>query len=84
MSKVPVVFTETRVVDDERKGTEAEERYEAGKTYRLDAASAHHWIRRGYAKQTKASRKAAQRKQAAAGTGGTRAAKAKPAVTKGA
>ena len=64
MTKVAVIFTEERVVEDERKGTPAEERYEAGKTYRLDRTSADHWIRRGYAKETKAQRKAASRKTA--------------------
>lgn len=42
-----VRFTETRVADDWRKGTDAEERYEAGRVYDLPEASAQRWISRG-------------------------------------
>lgn len=41
-----VKFTETRVVDDHRKGTPDEERYEAGKVYNLPEPSARRWINR--------------------------------------
>lgn len=39
-------FNITRVVDDYRRGSADEERYEAGKTYDIPDVSAEHWIRR--------------------------------------
>lgn len=42
-------FKETRVVDDARKGTAAEQRYEAGQVYDLPEPSALRWISRGLA-----------------------------------
>lgn len=47
-------FTETRVVDDYRKGTVDEERYEAGKTYDLSEPSARRWISRNAAVEVRA------------------------------
>lgn len=44
--EVRVKFTQTKVVDDHRRGTEDEERYDAGKSYKLPLASAEHWLRR--------------------------------------
>ena len=44
--EVRVIFTQTKVVDDHRRGTEDEERYEAGRSYKLPLASAEHWLRR--------------------------------------
>lgn len=44
-----VKFNVTRVVDDHRKGTKQEERYEAGKVYDLPEASAARWVGRGVA-----------------------------------
>ncbi len=44
-----VKFTETRIVDDFRKGTSNEERYDAGKVYDLPEISANRWIQRGAA-----------------------------------
>ncbi len=52
--KVNVTFTETRIVDDHRKGTSKEERFEAGKTYSLSARSADRWVKRGVANFTTA------------------------------
>lgn len=46
---VKVIFLETRVVDDERKGTKFEERYEAGESYDLPPSSAERWVKRGVA-----------------------------------
>lgn len=42
-------FTETRVVDDHRKGTADELRFEEGKEYNLDDDAARRWIARGIA-----------------------------------
>ncbi len=47
--KVKVTFDETRVVDDASKGTAAEIRFEAGKTYELSYRSADRWVKRGVA-----------------------------------
>jgi hypothetical protein len=47
--KVSITFTETKVVDDHRKGSSAEERFEAGKTYDLSPRSADRWVKRGAA-----------------------------------
>lgn len=47
--KLKVKFLETVVVDDHRKGTRAQEKYTAGKTYGMTEASANHWISRGKA-----------------------------------
>ncbi len=47
--KVKVTFDETRVVDDASKGTAAEIRFEAGKTYELSLRSADRWVKRGVA-----------------------------------
>ena len=44
-----VTFTETKVVDDHRKGTPDEERYEKGRTYDLSEAAGGHWIGRNVA-----------------------------------
>ncbi len=44
-----IKFTQTKVVDDERKGTDQEERYEAGKTYKMSLRSADRWVKRGVA-----------------------------------
>lgn len=64
MSGVNVKFNETRIVDDFRKGTEDEVRYEAGEIYSLAPASAKRWIDRGLAIETsekpKARRKTAK------------------------
>ena len=42
-----VKFTETRVVQDEHRGTDRETRFMAGETYDLPEASAARWIARG-------------------------------------
>ncbi len=42
-----VKFVETRVVQDEHRGTARETRYVAGETYDLPEASAARWIARG-------------------------------------
>ncbi|WBU27583.1 hypothetical protein OOZ54_12850 [Rhodopseudomonas palustris] len=47
--KVRIKFTETRVVDDHRKGTPEEQRFDAGKTYEMSARSADRWVKRGVA-----------------------------------
>lgn len=48
--KISITFLENRSVDDHRKGTAAEERYEKGKTYGFtDPRSADRWVKRGYA-----------------------------------
>lgn len=44
-----ITFTKTRTVEDWRRGTDAEEQYEAGRTYDLPEHSAAHWIGRGVA-----------------------------------
>jgi len=44
-----VRFNVTRVVEDARKGTQDEERYEAGRVYELNDASAARWVNRGVA-----------------------------------
>lgn len=44
-----IVFTETRVVQDEHVGTDRETRFEAGYAYELPAASAARWLARGLA-----------------------------------
>jgi hypothetical protein len=44
-----VKFFETQVVDDFRKGTKDEERFEAGKSYDLAEPSALRWANRGMA-----------------------------------
>lgn len=44
-----VRFRITRVVDDCRKGTPAEERYEAGAVYDMPEDSAARWVNRGVA-----------------------------------
>lgn len=64
MSKIKVKFLQTRVVQDERAGTSDEEKYEKGRTYELEPASANHWIRRGAAEPVTAAklRKAKQPK----------------------
>ncbi|NEV75472.1 hypothetical protein DYI24_00050 [Rhodopseudomonas sp. BR0C11] len=46
---VSIKFTETRVVDDHRKGTPEEQRFVAGKTYEMSARSADRWVKRGVA-----------------------------------
>lgn len=46
---VSITFDETRVVDDERKGTPEEVRFEDGKTYQLSPRSADRWVKRGAA-----------------------------------
>lgn len=57
-----VLFTETRVVDDFRKGTLNEERFEKGKSYDLPEPSAAHWISRGAAVVDSAEAKAELKK----------------------
>ncbi len=47
--KRKVKFLETRVVQDFRTGTKDEERFEAGKVYELEEASAKRWVVRGAA-----------------------------------
>ncbi|MGE0289269.1 MAG: hypothetical protein AB7I42_26660, partial [Bradyrhizobium sp.] len=47
--KAAIRFLESRVVDDWRKGTPAEERYEEGKVYELEPRSADRWVKRGLA-----------------------------------
>lgn len=60
MSKmVKVRFVVDRVVDDCRKGTSGEERYEAGKVYDLTETSAVRWINRGAAVAVVAGERAA-------------------------
>ncbi len=49
MPKVKITFTETKVVNDEHKGTDNEQRFVEGKSYTLDEGSAHHWLSRGVA-----------------------------------
>lgn len=44
-----VKFHQNRVVDDFRRGTKDEERFEAGKTYDLPETSALRWVNRGIA-----------------------------------
>ncbi len=45
-----IKFTQDYVVDDHRKGTDAEEIYRSGKTYVVNSeASAIHFVRRGVA-----------------------------------
>jgi len=56
MSKVKIKFTETRVVDDEYKGTPDQTVFIEGKTYTLEDTSAQHWLSRGAAVQVGASR----------------------------
>jgi hypothetical protein len=46
---VNITFTATRVVDDARKGSQTEERFEAGKSYDLPSRSADRWVKRGVA-----------------------------------
>lgn len=64
MSDVNVKFNETRIVDDFRRGTADEERYEAGEIYTLGPASAKRWIDRGIAVETDEKPKAAKSKAA--------------------
>lgn len=49
MDKVKITFTETCIVDDQRKGTSDEEKYKSGQTVELPAGSANHWKVRGKA-----------------------------------
>lgn len=58
-------FTETRIVDDFRKGTSNEERFTEGRVYDLPEVSAMRWIARGAAEEH-APRKAKDNKAAAA------------------
>lgn len=51
-ANLTIKFNETRIVDDPRRGTENEERYEAGEIYSVAPASARHWIERGVAEVT--------------------------------
>lgn len=44
-----VQFIETRVIDDHRKGTPEEERYEQGQAYDLPETSARRWLNRNIA-----------------------------------
>ncbi|AMS41167.1 hypothetical protein [Aminobacter aminovorans] len=44
-----ITFTQTRVVNDQFKGTDKETRFEAGQTYRLPSASCVRWKSRGVA-----------------------------------
>lgn len=62
---ITVKFNSTRVVDDFRKGTEDEERYEAGEIYTLGPAAAKRWIDRGVAVATDEKPKKASVKKAA-------------------
>lgn len=48
-AKAKITFDETKVVDDENKGTPQEIRFEAGKTYELSLRSADRWVKRGVA-----------------------------------
>ncbi|WP_454629540.1 SAP domain-containing protein [Bradyrhizobium cenepequi] len=47
--KASITFDETRVVDDDRKGTPDEVRFEEGLTYELPLRSADRWVKRGAA-----------------------------------
>lgn len=49
MKTMKVEFTETRIVNDFRKGTSDEEKYVAGEIYDLPMPSARRWIARGVA-----------------------------------
>lgn len=61
-----VTFAKTRIVDDFRKGTKDEERFEAGKVYDLPEASALRWINRNIAAPAAAEDKKASKGKASA------------------
>jgi hypothetical protein len=77
-------FLQDRTVDDHRKGTKDEERYETGKVYELSETSCERWVGRGvakYANEAKAS--AAANTLAPAQTQGETAAETHAVVRRG-